>query len=37
MFCSCQSSVWLLVCFAVVREFGVVTRVLCSCQRALSG
>jgi len=32
-----ESFEWLLMCFAVVREFWVVARVLCSCQRVLGG
>ncbi len=31
------SSVWLLGCCAVFREFWVVPRVLCNCQRVLGG
>ncbi len=35
--CSSQSSGWFLGCYAVVSEFCVVARVLCSFQRVLGG
>ncbi len=33
--CSCWSYGWLLGCLAVVREFWLVVRAFCSCQRVL--